>query len=244
MKPVAIPLSISTIYLIPCRGGFLQVDTGYYRDYGRYRRQLKHAGIPLSDVKYMLLTHHHDDHAGFLNEITRDTALTVIAHEKARALLQTGANDRTRGGGYINSFVKRIADVKMRLDPQWTLTFPPFEMRAHDVLIGGDDEQVLRQLGIAGRILYTPGHCIDHLALVLDSGEVLCGDAAASFLLWAGVKYCAVFMTDMEESYRSWQKLLDAGGKVFYPSHGKPFSANKLRQHMGRVRTNELVRFF
>jgi glyoxylase-like metal-dependent hydrolase (beta-lactamase superfamily II) len=140
--------------------------------------------------------------------------------------------------------VKRIADVKMRLDPQWTLTFPPFELRAQDVLVSGDDNQILRQLGIAGRILYTPGHCVDHLSIVLDSGEVFCGDAAASFPLWAGIKYCAVFMTDMEESYRSWQKLLDAGGKVIYPAHGRPFSADKLRQHLGQIPTRKLVKFF
>lgn len=244
MKPIILPLSLSSVYLIPCQNGFLQVDTGYERDYGRYRQQLEQAGVLLQDVKYLLLTHHHDDHAGFLNDITRDTDLTIIAHEQACALLRTGANDKSRGGGYINHFVKRIADVKMRLDPQWTLTFPPFALRTQDRLVTGDDNYLLRQLGVAGKILYTPGHCIDHLALVMDTGEVFCGDAAASFPLWAGVKYCAVFMTDMEESYRSWQKMLDAGGTVFYPAHGKPFPANKLSRHMGQVRTAELVRFF
>lgn len=244
MKPIAIPLSISTIYLIPCRAGFLQIDTGYDRDYGRYRRELARAGLQVSDVKYLLLTHHHDDHAGFLNDLTHDTALTVMAHERAPALLLTGVNDKTRGGGYVNRFVKRVADVKMRLDPQWTLTFPPFELRAHDVLVSADDDRLLRQLDVAGKILYTPGHCIDHLSVVLDSGEAFCGDAAASFPLWANIKYCAVFMTDMEESYRSWQKLLDAGAQTIYPAHGRPFPAERLKKHMGQITTSQLVKFF
>jgi glyoxylase-like metal-dependent hydrolase (beta-lactamase superfamily II) len=90
MKPIAIPLSISTAYLIPCQGGFLQIDTGYDRDYGHYRKQLERAGIQLSDVKYIVLTHHHDDHAGFLNDMTRDELGDDYRSCKGEALLQTG----------------------------------------------------------------------------------------------------------------------------------------------------------
>ena len=51
-------------------------------------------------------------------------------------------------------------------------------------------------------------------------------------------------MTDMEESYRSWEKILGEGGKTIFPSHGRPFAAEKLRKHMGQIATEELVKFF
>lgn len=235
---------MSTTYLLPALGGYLQVDTGYERDYSLYRAKLKKLGVPVGDIRYLILTHHHDDHAGFLNDLTRDTSLTIIAHEKAGELLKTGANDKSRGGGYVNSFVRYIADAKMRLDPLWTLTFPPFDMRPSDLLIGGDDYASLRRFGVAGKLLYTPGHSIDHLTVVLDTGEVFCGDAAASFPLIAGIKYCTVFMTNMEDAYRSWQKILDEGARVIYPAHGKPFPARKLVENMGKIRTQDLVKFF
>jgi glyoxylase-like metal-dependent hydrolase (beta-lactamase superfamily II) len=244
MKPIAIRLSLSDIFLLPCQDGYLQIDTGYDRDYPLYRRGLAKAGIRLEEIKYLVLTHHHDDHAGFLNDLTRDTQITIIAHEKAKDLLRTGKNDKTRGGGYINHFIKWVADIKMRFDPRWTLTFPPFELRPHDILISEDDNQLLRQIGIGGKLLYTPGHCIDHISVVLDTGQVFCGDAASSFLLWAGLKYSTLFMTDMEESYRSWQKMLDAGGNLVYPAHGRPFPASKLQENMGKIRTGQLVKFF
>ena len=244
MKPIILPLSMSSIFLIPCQGGYLQVDTGYEHDYPVYRRNLARLGIALENIQYLVLTHHHDDHAGFLNELTRDTSITIIAHEQGDVLLKGGKNDKTRGGGYINGFIKLVADLKMRLDPHWTLTFPPFTLRESDILLAGDDNQLLRQLGIAGQILYTPGHCVDHISIVLDSGEAFCGDSAANFLLWAGTRYCTVFMTDMDEAYRSWQKMLDAGAQVIYPAHGRPFSADKLRQSMGRIKTNALAKFF
>jgi len=235
---------MSSVFLIPCHGGYLQVDAGYQHDYPTYCKYLARARIALESIRYLFLTHHHDDHAGFLNELARDTDVVIITHEQAAALLQGGQNDTTRGGGYINRVIKLVAGIKMRLDPRWTLTFPPFILRERDILLAGDDDQVLRQLGIAGKILYTPGHCIDHHAIVLDSGEAFCGDAAASFLLWAGTHYCTVFMTDMEEAYRSWQKMLDAGAQVIYPAHGRPFPADRLRQNMRRVKTEDLARFF
>ena len=183
---VGIPLSMSSVYLLPCQGGYLQIDTGYDRDYTGYRQGLTKAAIALDKIKLLVLTHHHDDHAGFLNELTRDADMPIIAHEQAAALLKSGANDTTRGGGYVNQLVKFVAGLKMRLDPGWTLTFPPFTLREKDIRLPGDNNQVLRRLGIAGQILYTPGHCIDHLSVVLDSGETFCGDAAANFLIWAG----------------------------------------------------------
>jgi len=243
-KPIRIPLSMSSVYLLPCQNGYLQVDAGYEHDYPRYRRNLARAGIRLDSIHYLLLTHHHDDHAGFLNQLTRDAEVTIIAHEQATALLEGGQNDKARGGGYVNSFIKLAAGVKMRLNPRWTLTFPPFTLRESDIRVSGDDDQALRRLGVPGRVLYTPGHCIDHIAIVLDSGEAFCGDAAASFLLWAGTRYCTVFMTDMQAAYCSWQKMLAAGAQVIYPAHGRPFSSNKLRQNMGRIKTEDLAKFF
>lgn len=244
MKPIIIPLSMSSVYLLPCQDGYLQVDAGYEHDYPIYRKYLSKAGIALESVRYLVLTHHHDDHAGFLNDLTRDTAITILAHKQAEALLKTGMNDKTRGGGYVNGLIKFGAGIKMRLDPRWSLTFPPFTLREQDILLTGDNDQVLRDLGLAGQVLYTPGHCVDHIAIVLDSGEAFCGDAAASFFLWAGTRYCTVFMTDMDVAYDSWKKILEAGAHTVYPAHGRPFSAEKLRQNLGRIQTKALAKFF
>lgn len=241
---IPIRLSMSTIFLISCDDGYLQIDTGYEKDYPLYLRNLRRAGVTLDEIRFLFLSHHHDDHAGFLNDLTRDTNVTIIAHQESIELLATGENDKTRGGGYVSRIVKVLADLKMRLDPEWTLTFPPFKIRSNDILISGDDNRRLRQLGISGKILYTPGHCIDHIALVLDSGEVFCGDAAADMLRWAGTKYCTVFMTHMLDGYRSWEKMLNNGTTIIYPAHGKPFPSQKLRQNLGRIRNQDLVKFF
>ena len=244
MDLITVPLSISQIFLVPCEGGYLQVDTGYEKDYPLYRERLSRLGIPLSDIRFVFLTHHHDDHAGFLNDLTQDTGCRVIANERAGDLLKKGENDRSRGGGYVNRLIKGFADIKMRFDTTWTLSFPPFELRTDDIVIEGDDNEILRELGVAGKVLYTPGHCADHQVLALDTGVTLCGDAAAGFLLWAGTKYCTVFMTDMEQAYESWQKMIDGGTRILSPAHGKPFGVDKLKEYKGRIKTEDLATFF
>jgi glyoxylase-like metal-dependent hydrolase (beta-lactamase superfamily II) len=243
-RPIILPLGISNVYLIPCVGGYLQIDTGYETNYSGYKNLLSVIGIKLSEIRYLFLTHHHDDHSGFLNELAEESELTIIAQEKAKSLLMTGMNDKTNGGGYINGTIKVLAGIKMRFDPRWTLTFPPFSLRETDILISADDDQLLRKIGVEGRILTTPGHCADHIAIVLDNGDTFCGDAASSFLLPFGTRYATLFMTNMEDAYRSWQKMLDARANTIYPSHGKAFSAEKLRQNMGKYKTKDLVRFF
>ncbi len=245
MNLIRIPLSMGSLDLVPCAGGYLQIDTGYDRDYPAYRKGLKKAGVDITEVRYLFLTHHHDDHAGFLNDLTRDTELTIIANQWSKDLLLTGKNDKTRGGGWVSPAIRLLAETKMRLDPNWTLEFPPFALREQDILIDGDNCEILRKLGVAGDILYTPGHCIDHQALVLEeNGVVFCGDAAASMLLWAGSRYFPVFMTDMEAAYQSWQKMLDAGARIIYPTHGRPFWANQLKAQMGKIKTRDLIPFF
>jgi glyoxylase-like metal-dependent hydrolase (beta-lactamase superfamily II) len=244
MKPFLVRLSVTNVYLLACKGGYLQIDTGYTHDYERYRQALRDLGLDVAQVKFLLLTHHHDDHAGFLNDLCRDTDLTIIAHREAEALLKGGSNDTSHGGGYVSRRVEFLAGLKRRFDRRWTLRFPSFDLRPQDVRLVADNDSLLRNLGIAGRIVTTPGHCIDHLSLVLDNGNTFAGDAASSFLLFAGTHYATLFMTDMESAYRSWQKLLDARARTIYPAHGRPFAADKLHENMGRIRTENLVSFF
>lgn len=244
MNMISIPLSMGVVYLVPCQGGYLQVDTAYNRDYPAFRKGLQKAGVRIEEINYLFLTHHHDDHAGFLHELARDTDVTIVANRMAKELLLIGENDKTHGGGWVSPLIRFLAETKMRFDRKWTLTFPPFTLRDRDVQVDGDNCDLLRKIGIPGDILYTPGHTIDHHVLLLDSGEVFCGDAAANMLLFAGSHYFPVFMTDIEAAYQSWQKLLDAGARTVYPAHGKPFPAARLKEQLGKIKSGDLIPFF
>ena len=47
--------------------GYVLIDTGYAENYPVFRKRLEKTGTSLKEIKYIFLTHAHDDHAGFLN---------------------------------------------------------------------------------------------------------------------------------------------------------------------------------
>ncbi len=67
----SVKLGWTRCYLLKCTGGYLLIDTYYPGYYARFEKKLAKMGIATSDIKYLLLTHHHDDHAGFAAELVR-----------------------------------------------------------------------------------------------------------------------------------------------------------------------------
>ena len=79
-------------YLIKTEMGYIALDTGYAGGVGRYSEGLKKNSIPFEDIKFIVLTHAHDDHAGFLNELISETNAVVIADKLSPDRLAAGHN--------------------------------------------------------------------------------------------------------------------------------------------------------
>ncbi|MFW6389623.1 MAG: hypothetical protein ACOCZT_00730 [Halanaerobiales bacterium] len=65
-----------------------------------------------------------------------------------------------------------------------------------------------------------------------------------SWPLWAGIKYHTIFITDVNEYYRSWEKIIESGAQKVYPSHGKPFNVDKLKENKGKFNNDDLIMSF
>lgn len=253
LRLIPLKLSVTTCYLIPAGGKYLLVDTGYEEDWNLFCTRLKEASVELSQISHILLTHHHDDHCGLLDPILKkNPKIRVVVSKSTTELLRKGENDQTHGGGLLN---RRIAFLirrkqfyvsvvlRKKVDKAKNLKFRPYEVRGCDVVFQGEPE--LRQLGIEldGRVLETPGHTVDSVSVLFPDGDCLVGDAAANMLRFAGTKYCVIFICNLNEYYKSWQKLLDAGAKRIVPAHGKPYSAEKLRRNLGKNKDKNLVHY-
>ena len=106
--------------------------------------------------------------------------------------------------------------------------FPPLPWTGKDVVIDGDNDSLLREIGIDGVILQTPGHTRDSISVLLSDGSAFAGDAAMNFLWWTGIGHKPIVAEDIGIVYESWQKLRERGARIIYPSHGRPFSATEL----------------
>jgi glyoxylase-like metal-dependent hydrolase (beta-lactamase superfamily II) len=231
--PERICLPVTNLYLLHGRRGPVLVDTGYPDDYGRFRRALSRRGLRPADLAVLVLTHHHDDHAGFAARLLEEApGIRVLARSEAAPRLRAGENAVPEGSSLLNRRIALLYRLKKRLSPGWDHRFPPLRLRQGDLLISEEIRDVEEELGTAALALHTPGHTLDSLALLLPDGSLLCGDLAANFLRFAGSQYCTLFNEDVEAVYRSWEFVLAQGACRILPSHGRPFPAEHLRRHL------------
>jgi glyoxylase-like metal-dependent hydrolase (beta-lactamase superfamily II) len=69
----------------------------------------------------------------------------------------------------------------------------------------------LAAIGIAGRIVHTPGHSDDSVSLLLDNGAAFTGDLTHP---------AVVTEETAAEVARSWATLRELGATTVYPGHG------------------------
>lgn len=248
---ISLKLSVTTCYLVRAGNGYILVDTRYEEDWNLFQTRLKEAGIELLQITHILLTHHHDDHCGLLHHILGENgSIKIVMSEKCAELIQKGENGQTHGGGLLNKRVAFLIKHKQayvslilhkKVDKSKNLKFQPYQAREQDIVFSGEPE--LRNLGIPldGKILETPGHTVDSVSVLFPDGDCLVGDAAAHMLPFAGTRYCVIFICNIDEYYKSWEKLTHAGAKRIYPAHGNPFPAEKLIQNMWKNKKKNLV---
>jgi glyoxylase-like metal-dependent hydrolase (beta-lactamase superfamily II) len=97
-------------------------------------------------------------------------------------------------------------------------------------LVLEDKEFSLESYGIHGNILYTPGHSLGSMSLLLETGEAFVGDLAMSGFPKLVGKGMSIFAEDIDAVKKSWRLLLSRGAKWIYPAHGKPFRAEDLER--------------
>jgi len=218
-------------YLLRCRDGYLLIDTTYEKHYDAFLEALGERGIKPEEIKYLLLTHHHDDHSGFAQRLLEKTGARLIMHEKAYPFLGEGKpelkmkplNACTNAAFII--FTKFFKDRKDH-------SFPPVPQRPGMLIVHGDDGAILKSIGVDGIILHTPGHCDDSISVLMSNGDAYVGDAAMDMLGICNCKHRPIWANDMRQVYESWRKLLSRGAKTIYSAHGDPFDADELVKTM------------
>jgi glyoxylase-like metal-dependent hydrolase (beta-lactamase superfamily II) len=226
-------LGVTTDYLLKGQDGYLLIDTGFARDYGAFIDGLTRVGVGLDEIKALLLTHGHDDHAGFAARLLEETGARLIVHRDAIPLLR-GEQMTHQGIRFLSARVFVLVMLYM-LVAERDFGYPTITPGENDIILEGDDDRVLRDMGFELRdmgfdaeVITTPGHTADSISVVTSDGRVFCGDAVMSFLPFSGAQLRPIFISDEDEVFASWRKMLDHGASVIYPAHGPPLAADDL----------------
>lgn len=225
---VTLTLPQTNCFLIRLEHGYLLVDCGRLQDKDRFLQTLDKLGVSVTDLSYLFLTHHHNDHCGLLNFlVTANPSIRVIMSKKCAQYLAVGTHCKHAGERYANAALGLIVGAYTRLNKNWPEIFPLYDYRREDIIIEADNDNVLPRFGIEGKILMTPGHTVDSISLISGQAAFV-GDAARGMLNFAGRPYYPILLYDSATCRQSWQKLACAGAKQVFPAHGKPFHINKL----------------
>lgn len=87
-------------------------------------------GFKLKDVRYILNSHEHLDHAGGIAQLQRDSGATVVARSQAAIILEQGKSDRSDPQFLTTGPFPGVASVR-RIEDRETVVVGPIKLRAH-----------------------------------------------------------------------------------------------------------------
>lgn len=216
----SIKLGINSCYLI--RGkNIVMVDAGTPGKLKAFKRKLARLYIHPDEIKLIVLTHSHFDHAGSAKEIKEYTGAKILIHESEKEFLEEGKFIMPKGTnatGRITSFLlfpffKRIK----------------FNLPKTDITIG-NEEYPLIDYGIDGSVIHTPGHTHGSLSVLLKTGEVFAGCLAHNGLPFRLTPGLPIYAEDINKVKENWKKLIKSGAKIVFPGHGRSFPIEVIKK--------------
>ncbi len=222
---------IVNTYVYKAPAGYVLIDTGYEHSMKSVERKLRSKNISFFDIRYVFLTHAHDDHAGFLNKLmNRYPDIKVIVNPASIPVLRKGQN---RFDGGCSSLMAYVFCKMMSLWGKGKHIFPKIDEHNIERMIKIDDsnKKQLEDL-LGGRIIYTPGHTNDSISLKIKK-KVFCGDAAMNG--FPSLHRITIWVENTSDFETSWKKLIEEDIRVVIPAHGKPFPVENFRKNIGFI---------
>ena len=218
---------IMNTWIYPVEDGWVMIDTGYENSYAFLVKKLRSLLIQPEEIRYIFLTHAHDDHAGFLEEwMTKHPSTQVIAHEKAIDGLRRGQNSFEGGCSTLLAF---LFCQLMALLGNGEHRYPRLsEEHLAKIITLNEAKLEAIESELNGKILFTPGHTEDSISLLVD-GNLFCGDAAMNGL--PSSHQITIWVEDKVAFEKSWDEMLASGAKKIYPAHGSPFCPCELKKY-------------
>jgi endoribonuclease LACTB2 len=150
---VTLTIRSTHYYLVDALQGKLMVDTGWAGTLPELKSRLRRVAIDLAQIRFVMITHCHPDHAGLAQEIKQAAGARLIIHEKQVPFLEE-----------LKAFYAGKG------------IYTPIRVEANDLVLQDSNREILNAIGIHGELVTTPGHSDDSVSLVLDSGMAFIGD--------------------------------------------------------------------
>jgi len=161
-------------YLIKTNDGLVLVDAGWPNKADAIFAAVRQTGLNPTDIRHLILTHGHIDHAGSAAEVKRRTGAKVYAHAADLELITKGEAEHpgtTVTPGIIPAILYLIF-IKPGGTKYESLSVDQTIKEGETLSIANDIE-----------IIHTPGHCAGHVALLMrQDGVLIAGDICSNVM--------------------------------------------------------------
>lgn len=219
------PLGMVNAFLIRSDAGCILVDAGIPGSERKIAKALARHCLSFEDIKLIVVTHAHTDHAGSAASLRRLSGAPILAHED-----DADFYSRKEPMTYC------ATGLAGRLFLKTSAPLEPYEGFTPDIMMRNGDAMNLKDFGVEGLVRHTGGHTPGSIAVELSSQDALVGDLIASGILIGGIAFTGrairpPFEDDPEAVARELSRMVRGGAKRFHMGHGGPLEASEVMRH-------------
>ena len=220
-----LPFNMVNAHLILGPRGCILVDAGLPGSEHKIEKALAKEQLSFKDIKLIVVTHAHVDHAGGAARLRDLSGAPILAHEgDAKHFSRDTPMTFCATGWFGRLFLKT------------QLMFEPYVGFSPDILLSNDEVIDLASYGVPGIVRHTPGHTAGSISVELSTKDALVGDLIASGILLGGIVMTdrakrPPFEDDPHATGNELQRLVDSGIERFYMGHGGPLKASEVHRH-------------
>lgn len=225
-----LPFGMINCHLIIGQRGCIVVDTGLPGSAPKIGKALKRHNLSFTDIRLIVITHAHVDHAGEGARLRELSGAPIVAH---RGDLCHYTQETPMTFCATGRFGRLFLKAGLIREP-----YTPF---VPDILLTSDERLDLAAFGIDGAVVHTPGHTAGSISIELAGKQAMVGDLIASGVLLGGLLRTGhairpPFEDDPHATAAALQRLVDAGMESFYMGHGGPLPAAEVSRHAHELR--------
>jgi glyoxylase-like metal-dependent hydrolase (beta-lactamase superfamily II) len=220
-----LPFGMVNAHLLRSEAGCILIDTGIPGSERKIGKVLARHGLTFRDIKLIVVTHAHTDHAGSAARVRDLSGAPILAHQNDADFYSREAPMTFCTTGWVGSLFLRTP-----------VPHEPYEGFVPDIMMTTGDTVNLLDFGVEGIVRHTGGHTPGSIAVELSSNDMMVGDLIASGILIGGMirKGRAIrppFEDDPVTVSRELIRMVEQGGKRFHMGHGGPLEVPEVLRH-------------
>ena len=221
-------------YLLPVGEEYCLIDTGYKWSYDEFCKKCAKNNLDVKKIKYIVVTHMHADHAGFVKEfLAKNSDVTLIYDFDDERRLHAGKNNLNT---YISGFLQLVSSKISVAFVDKTQCFPAV---VYEKSVDAKTQPLL-DYGI--EFVSLKGHTECDLCIKYNN-KLLCGDLFMSGI--TAISHAPMWIYNKYDMLESWRKVVNMAEIVYiYPSHGKPFMKKDISSCIEAWRTKGVFRLY